>query len=181
MTVLTMYKGSQFRELSSLELTFVNGGSETVGNPITVTGNRTDDGWVSVTAEDLALVGIFNLGDGFIADLFPGGGVGGSDPMEDTSNPKEFLQNLLEKILQKLFPVDFIKPQNENTLSSEFNPTNAIRGTITTDDGRAINTWTTPDGVTYYDRNGNGKADLKSQFGPTGQLFVNDGTGWRGL
>ena len=73
MTHYITTKASGFRLLSEAEFEAVSGGVD--DHPgFTVTANRDNDGWVSVTADDLATLGIFGLGYDFLDQLLGGGG-----------------------------------------------------------------------------------------------------------
>jgi hypothetical protein len=89
-------KSGGFRELQEFEVAAVSGGT----GEIIVTGTRGNDGWISITPEDLALVGIFGFGDpntfGSVTETAPGDGGGSSQTWaewfaEKWEQIKEFL------------------------------------------------------------------------------------------
>ena len=96
MTYQTHVKVAGLREISPRELEEVSGGQD---NNIIVTGNRGDTWTVSITPDDLAILGIFNFGSGpslpGTTQEAPGdGGSGGFEPDPGVISPEERAQAL---------------------------------------------------------------------------------------
>lgn len=170
-------KKSGFRTLHAAEIDAVSGGTE--GEPIIVTGER--DPWViSIPGE--ALLGM--QGDAWISEsnIYNGEyGDGGGQFQEAgfVKDLKDWLEENAEWIADKLGK-DLITPEKESALNTEMNTKDISSVGSVQVDGETWRTVTTTDGQTYYDRNGNGKADLKSQYTRFGTQYDNgDGDGWR--
>lgn len=168
-----------FRTLNTIELQAISGGS--VPDPVieddgfTVFGSG-DDGWISVSAEDLAALGIFNLSPEL---AFDSAGLVASMPIPFYDDFKNLLEELAKKIFEA-FGYEPINPDHEKGLQQELNDKEIqSQGQITLENGDTWNYVVTADGQTYYDRDGNGDADLKSQYTPFGIKYdTGDGAGW---
>jgi len=164
-----------FRELTDAELVAVSGG----GN-IIVTGTREDDGWVSVSAEDMMYLypELFgnNLNQGTTGD--GGGGGGGVQDVGFLKDLKDWLEENAEWLAEKL-RMDLITPEKEAVLNNELNSKEISSITTVNVEGEKWTVVTTTDGQTYYDRDGNGFVDLKSRYTALGvQYDTGDGNGW---
>lgn len=165
-----------FRPLSTTEMSAVSGGSD--DNIIVVTGKRPDPWVISISPEDLWMYMTvdYNIDQ---SNFYGDGGGGGFQDVGWFDELKEWLQENGDW-LAGLFGYDLIDTDDQAALNSELSDKQVKQvGTHHFSNGDSWNFVDTTDGVRYYDRNGDGYADLAVKDTPFGvQTNTGDGAGW---
>lgn len=89
----------------------------------------------------------------------------------------EQFQDGLKEIIGPILDVEFVDPEDQAVINQELN-SKELALQAETEDGIVVTF--TRDGIAYWDRNGDGAADVKTRHTPVGMQYdTGDGTGWR--
>jgi hypothetical protein len=135
-------------------------------------------------ADDIIIVSGRRSYDSLSEKMFSFGGMAGYDTtafVASMDSTYDEIQQTVARILNALFDLelktDKERQENEEKISNEFKPEDVVSTGKTGDKA----TWTTKDGMTWIDTNGNGKPDYQIKFDRGGNAYGNDGSGWKRL